>query len=153
MKYGRIENNTVAEYREFAPGDIPEHKTFLWLPVEDLLPEYNEFYEFLEGPAIEIHLDKIVFAYTVIPKETAHLQYLVKKEAERRIIEVYPLWKQNNMLSDKITLLNKIRTAEEEQQLIDIDAGLAYINHIRQCSNVIETMTPIPENYMSDTHW
>lgn len=153
MKYGRVENNEVIEYREFALGDIPAHKSYMWLPVEDNPPVYNDFYESVRGPLLEIHPDKIVFVYTIVPHEVAYLQSLVKREAEKRITKLYPLWKQSNMLSDKVILLNKTRTPEEEQQLIDIDAGFAYINHIRQRSDAIEMMDPIPQDYTSDTYW
>jgi len=153
MKYGRVENGTVAEYRDFAEGEIPVHKSFLWLPVEDNPPEYDEFYEPQSGPILEIQSDKLLFAYNVVPKNIATLQSLIKKEAEKRITTLYPLWKQSNMLSDKITLLNKTRTPEEDQQLADIEQAFAFISDIREKSNAIEAMDPIPKNYTSDDYW
>jgi hypothetical protein len=57
------------------------------------------------------------------------------------------------MLAEKMALLNKSRTAEEEQQLVDIEDGFTFIKNIRKCSAVVELMDPIPENYRSDEYW
>jgi len=153
MKYARVEDNTIVEYREFAEGEIPAHKSHLWKVVEDIVPPYKPFNQVIFGPEPVIEEDKVRYVYTIEDKDPVELKYLVKAEAENRILSKYPLWKQNNMLADKLTLLNKTRTAEEEQQLADIDSGFTFINNIRQCSAVIELMDPIPENYRSDEYW
>lgn len=153
MKYARVEDNTIIEYREFAEGEIPAHKSHLWRIVEDIVPSYNPFYQVIFGPEVVIEEDKVRYVYTIEDKDPTELKYLVKAEAENRILSKYPLWKQSNMLAEKLILMNKSRTAEEEQQLADIEEGFAFINNIRQCSGVIESMDPIPENYRSDEYW
>jgi len=153
MNYAKIDNGNIVEIRNIDEASIPEHKRYMWLPVVDNVPEVNKFYYNVVANTPVVLSDKVLIEYTVTPHPVNLLQALVKQEAERRILEFYPLWKQSNMLSDKLTLLNKTRTPEEEQQLIDIDAGFAYINHIRQRSNIIEAMDPIPENYVADTYW
>ena len=65
-KYGRVENGQVTEYREFAEGEIPAHKSHLWRIVEDIVPEYDEFYDLLTGPILEIQEDKLVYQYTIL---------------------------------------------------------------------------------------
>ena len=153
MKYARVEDNTIIEYREFAEGEIPAHKSHLWRIVEDIVPSYNPFYQVIFGPEVVIEEDKVRYVYTIEDKDPTELKYLVKAEAENRILSKYPLWKQSNMLAEKLILMNKSRTAEEEQQLVDIEESFAFINNIRQCSGVIESMDPIPENYRSDEYW
>lgn len=153
MKYARVEDNTIIEYREFAEGEIPAHKSHLWRIVEDIAPSYNPFYQVIFGPEVVIEEDKVRYVYTIEDKDPIELKYLVKAEAENRILSKYPLWKQNNMLAEKMILLNKSRTAEEEQQLADIEEGFAFINNIRQRSGVVESMDPIPENYRSNEYW
>ena len=153
MIYAKVEDNQIIEYREFAEGEIPAHKSHLWKVVEDIVPSYNPFYQVIFGPEVVIEEDKVRYVYTIEDKDPIELKYLVKAEAENRILSMYPLWKQNNMLAEKMALLNKSRTAEEEQQLVDIDAGLTFINNIRQCSDIVESMDPIPENYRSNEYW
>ena len=153
MKYAKVEDNTIIEYREFAEGEIPAHKSHLWKVVEDIVPTYNSFYQVIFGPEVVIEEDKVRYVYTIEDKDPVELKYLVKAEAENRILSKYPLWKQNNMLADKMALLNKSRTAEEEQQLVDIEDGFTFIKNIRKCSAVVELMDPIPENYRSDVYW
>lgn len=57
----------------------------------------------------------------------------VKAEAERRILSQFPLWKQMNM----------IRAGED----------LGGIDFIRQASNRIEAMEPIPQDFTDDKYW
>lgn len=60
----------------------------------------------------------------------------VKAEAQRRIEERYPLWKQMNAL------------AAGGDPIMD-----AYILQIRASSNALESMTPIPADYVKDHYW
>lgn len=153
-KYGRVEDGQVIEYRDFADGEIPAHKAHLWKIVEDVVPEHDEFHHILTGPILDIQEDKLVFVYTLFPRPLNEMKRLVKEEAERRILKDYPLWKQNNMLIDKINILGKeVKTSEDLQLLADIEAGLQKINYIREKSNQIEAMQPIPSDYMIEDYW
>lgn len=62
----------------------------------------------------------------------------VKAEAERRILTVWPLWRQMNALRDGGDDL--VRMGNE------IDA-------IRAASNVLEAMQPIPADFDHERHW
>ena len=153
-KYGRVENGQVIEYRDFADGEIPAHKAHLWKIVEDVVPEYDEFYEILTGPILDIQEDKLVFVYTLFPRPLNELKRLVKAEAQRRILDKYPLWKQNNMIVDKINILGKeVKTSEDLQLLDDIEASLQEIKYVREKSDAIEAMQPIPSDYMIEDYW
>ena len=84
-KYARVENNQVIEYRDFADGEIPAHKAIIWLPVEDIPPSYNPFYQTLSGPTIDIQPDKVVWQYTLTDRPTQQIHNLVSEERDRRI--------------------------------------------------------------------
>lgn len=154
MKYARVEDNKIIEYRDFAEGEIPAHKLYLWKIVEDIVPSYNPFYQVIFGPEVVIEIDKVRYVYTIEDKDPVELKYLVKAEAENRILSKYPLWKQSNMLALKVDLMSKTTLTEQEQiTLDDINSQLQEIQAIRNCSDVIEAMTPIPENYRDNQYW
>jgi hypothetical protein len=153
-KYGRVENGQVTEYREFAEGEIPAHKSHLWRIVEDIVPEYDEFYDLLTGPILEIQEDKLVYQYTIFPRPINELKSLVKEEAQRRILTKYPLWKQNNMLLEKLNILQKeVKSIDDLLTLDEIELALEEIKYIRERSNAIELMNPIPSDYMIEEYW
>ncbi len=153
-KYGRVENGQVTEYREFAEGEIPAHKSHLWRIVEDIVPEYDEFYDLLTGPILDIQEDKLVYQYTIFPRPLNELKSLVKAEAQKRILAKYPLWKQNSMIADKLNIIQKeTKTQEEIDTLAEIEVGLEEIKYIRERSDTIELMDPIPSDYTIEDYW
>lgn len=154
MRYARVEDNKIVEYRDFADGEIPTHKAHLWKIVEEILPIYNPFYQISFGPEVVIEEDKVRFVYTVEDKDPVELKYLVKAEAENRILSKYPLWRQNNLLVEKIELVSKPVLTEEEQAALDaINSQLQEIDKIRACSDILEAMIPIPEDYRDNKYW
>lgn len=153
-KYGRVENGQVTEYREFAEGEIPAHKSHLWRIVEDIVPEYDEFYDLLTGPILDIQEDKLVYQYTIFPRPLNELKSLIKAEAQKRILAKYPLWKQNSMLADKLSIVQKeTKTQEDIDALAEIELALEEIKYIRERSDAIELMDPIPSDYMIEDYW
>ncbi len=154
MKYARVEDNTIVEYREFAEGEIPAHKSHIWRIVEDTPPSYNPFYQVFFGPQVVIEADRVRYVYTVEDKDPTELKYLVKAEAQNRILSKYPIWRQSNMLSEKIDLVSKSSLTEAEQQRLDeINAQFDEIVQIRAFSDALELMTPIPEDYRDNQYW
>ncbi len=63
----------------------------------------------------------------------------VKAEAERRITERFPLWRQMNILRDG--------DAAQAAQMADV------IDTIRADSNRIEALRRIPADFRNDKHW
>lgn len=59
----------------------------------------------------------------------------VRAEAERRILERYPIWKQMNLI-----------------RVGDAAMG-AYIDAVRAASNELEAADPIPADFRDDRHW
>ena len=63
----------------------------------------------------------------------------VKIKAAERILEIAPLWKQENALSDLVRLQNKPKpTADEKERLKKAESLLTSIEAIRDISNQIE---------------
>ncbi len=157
MLYAKIENGIVVETKEFEVGAIPEHKQFLWYPVNNVIPEqYDDFYHILSGPTTEISEENktVRFIYSLESKPLVDLQSLVKGEAARRIFQIYPLWKQYNLAVDKFTLMDTPnRTPEEESKLQEVTDSINWIKSIRLRSNELEAMDPIPKDYTNDSYW
>jgi hypothetical protein len=79
---------------------------------------------------------------------------LIKAEAQKRILAKYPLWKQNSMLADKLSIIQKeVKTQEDIDALAEIELGLGEIKHIRERSDAIELMDPIPSDYTVEDYW
>lgn len=80
----------------------------------------------------------------------------VKAEANRRILEIVPEWKQRNLLA-QAAQLNRKPVADwtaEEQAAVDAgDAVWAQVQAIRAKSDEIEAMNPIPFNLADDSLW
>lgn len=82
----------------------------------------------------------------------------VKAEANRRIIELCPEWKQRNYIATdltftKITQAGGTLTAEQEAARSAMESVWTTIQGIRAKSDEIEAMSPIPQDYTNDTYW
>jgi hypothetical protein len=80
----------------------------------------------------------------------------VKGEAQRRIYEVYPQWKQANMTARAVELVRKGEanwTAQEQAESQALDAAWVWVKSIREKSNTLESMKPIPTDYTNDSYW
>lgn len=82
----------------------------------------------------------------------------IKKEAERRILEIAPEWRQRNMTAAGVAMLAKMvdgtaLTADEETAKAAYLATWNQIEAIRARSGAIEAMDPIPADYRDDRHW
>ena len=80
----------------------------------------------------------------------------VKKEAQRRIIAIIPEWKQRNLTARAAELAIKGVTNWTAEETAEHEAGQAVwdqVNTVREKSNLLETMTPIPTDYVDDKYW
>ncbi len=80
----------------------------------------------------------------------------VKAEANRRIIQIVPEWKQRNLLAQAILLNDKGRANWTAQESEDWDTALliwAQVEAIRTRSDAIEAMEPIPADLQDDALW
>jgi len=96
--------------------------------------------------------------YRLDPWMAEHPSCAVKLEARRRIVARYPEWKQANMLARGLELQDIFRrvgawTAAEQAEAAALDAAWAWIKAIRQASDSIEVMQPIPADFATDARW
>ena len=82
----------------------------------------------------------------------------VKAEANRRIIAICPEWKQRNYIATDLTFTKIIQdggtlTAEQEAARSTMEAVWTTIQGIRAKSDEIEAMSPIPQDFASDSYW
>ena len=152
MTIARIENGVIAERREIAIDDVPEHKRSAWKPIV-----YSG-----NGPieAINILGDHVEIVRSVQPPTTER----IKMEAQRRIIALTGtsdlmscMIKQANW-NMRANLLNDIRMArnltDAESDEAEALRVLAHrIDGIRARSNELESMSTIPADYTDDKYW
>lgn len=82
----------------------------------------------------------------------------VKEEASRRILDRFPLWKQNNMLARAIELQDIIRSAgewteEESSEADQLRSAWAWIKAVRDSSDKLEDEDPFGTVISDDSHW
>lgn len=82
----------------------------------------------------------------------------VNAHAELRITTFCPLWKQSNLQARSLELLEKKTgilglTPAEEDEADAIKDVFNHINALREDSDVLTAMDPIPFDYEDDSHW
>jgi hypothetical protein len=93
----------------------------------------------------------------------------VKAEAQRRIYDRYPQWKQANMTARSTELFRiqsgfmrnsqggfeavRALSPDELAEEIAIKQAWDWIKAVREASNALENTTPIPADYMADSRW
>ena len=82
----------------------------------------------------------------------------IKKEASRRILEIAPEWKQRNLISSGVEMLDKLvqggslSTADLAARNYSLSIW-SQIAKIRAKSNELEAMDPIPNDFKDDKYW
>ena len=92
----------------------------------------------IAGASSEAEARAILDASAAAPGDPAVSPAAVKAEAQRRILEAVPEWRQRNALA----------AGQAEAA-----AAWAPINAIRAASDALEAMDPIPADYAADHHW
>jgi hypothetical protein len=113
-------------------------------------PENRDYRLLMDGDA-EAGTAPAVIADFAAPAPSAHD---VRAEASRRILAVYPLWKQQNMTARAIDLLRKGEarwTRAEAAQAAALDAAFAWIKSVRAASNTMESGPP--HDFASNARW
>lgn len=80
----------------------------------------------------------------------------VKMEAQRRILEILPEWKQRNLTARAAELAIKGPSNWTPEEQEEYEAGQAVwdsIKAIRIKSDALEAMAPIPEDFTNDNYW
>lgn len=78
----------------------------------------------------------------------------IKAEAERRILELFPEWKQRNMIARGVELVRIGESNWNEQEQLEaanLQAAWDWIKAVRETSNELEVTLPI--DYTDDKWW
>lgn len=81
---------------------------------------------------------------------------MVKQEAQRRILSTLPEWKQRNLTARaaELAMIGSSNWTVEQQAEWEAGQGLwNQIKSIRNMSDTLEAMEPIPPDYQDDRHW
>jgi len=70
--------------------------------------------------------------------KSAPTVWAIKLEAQRRIEDRFPIWRQINL---------------QRESPVEWVAATSYIDAVRSASNAIEAMSPIPQDFASDVYW
>lgn len=145
------------------PSSIPQHKKwsdgglFIRPVQEEAPPSYNPSLASLQTTTT-VEPSRVVISYSVVSRPLVNQKQAVKDEAGRRILARYPEWKQANMTARAVELQDIWRqvgswTGTEQAEADAITEAWAWVKSIRQRSNEIEALTPIPDDYDSDARW
>jgi hypothetical protein len=152
----RILDGEIVELRDISFDDIPLHKRDWWKPVVGEPPIYNHTFDNLIGPTHKIQENQVLLTWVVEPKPAEERAEIIKGEAQRRIYEVYPQWKQANMTARTVELLQKGQSnwnEQEQAESLALNAAWDWIKAIRAKSNEIEAMDPLPADITHDSWW
>ena len=118
--------------------------------------ETAQYYAFSDGE--DVPLGGKVVREEELPEILQHSQLMrqIKEEANRRILKLAPLWKQQNALAD-IYFFRQQEALDEEQRkrLQDAERLLERIQKIRLRSDAIEAsfLNGVAVDYLTDRGW
>lgn len=146
----------VAESTQYAAFDpsVPTKAGYRWLPrVVEVVGEPGPLLRRVETQSIED--TRVLTRITFDAVDDATQRAMIKFEAGRRILERYPQWRQTNMLARSIELTRKAQTLtpEEQAEAVSLESSWAWIKSVRQASDAIEALSPIPADFASDHRW
>lgn len=138
-------------------------------PVEEgAVPEYRSELAKL-NTIITVEPTRVLITHTVVPHGEDAQKMAIKKEANRRILERLPDWKQANMIARQGELLRialgqmidaqgqaipaRSLTESEIAELVVINAAWDWVKAIRTKSNEIELISPIPNDFDASSRW
>jgi hypothetical protein len=133
--YCKIVNNQVVAQEVFSEEELPVNE--LWLPVVVESPVYNRATHYETRRENRIESDRVVRVRVIEPREV-NLEH-IKEEARRRIIE---LTGSSDIISSILKQIN------EETGVFKVG-----IKKIRDKSNLLEAMNPLPIDFRDDKHW
>ena len=90
-------------------------------------------------------------------KEEVDRPRRVKEEARRRILAIYPVWKQANLTARGVELVkiktDRAWTAEEQTEVDAIQGIWDWVKSVRTASDDLEALNPVPPDFIEDKHW
>lgn len=126
-------------------------------------PSYDKATQRIEHSSFDNSSGSWVLTWVTVAKTPAELEEYtatmvskVKAEARRRILTILPEWKQRNLTARAAELSIKGVTNWTSEEQLEYDNGQELWNEIkvlREKSNILEALSPIPENYSDDSYW
>ena len=82
----------------------------------------------------------------------------VKAEARKRILAIYPEWKQQNLTARAVELVelkhdNTTWTSAEQTEADAIKVIWEWVKSVRTASDDLEAQNPVPADFFEDTYW
>ena len=143
-----IQAYKVGKKLQFAENEIA--------PIHLADGEEKQYYIFADGEALPPGGKEVTEEELPTIFQNSQLIRQIKEEANRRILAMAPLWKQQNALAD-IYLLRQQKALDEEQRkrLQDAERLLECIQAIRLRSNAIEAsfLNGVAVDYLTDRGW
>lgn len=126
-------------------------------------PSYDKRTQRLESGSFDNSSGSWVQTWNIVDKTVeevaeydSNMVQRVKAEAQRRIISILPEWKQRNLTARAAELAIKGVANWTAEETLEYEAGQAIWNSIkiiREKSDELEAMNPIPDDYTNDSYW
>jgi len=157
-----ILNGVIISRKDFGADEAPTiaTKKGVWLPVVPRgdKPEFDPDIEVCESSFV-IDETQVTEGWTIrnlTVDELAERKVQIKAEARRRILAVYPDWRQTNMLARGVELQDAWRqngewTVSEAAEADALQTAWNWIKSVRTASDELEIDPPY--NYADDIHW
>lgn len=156
MLYALVNEGQFVESRDLEPEMVATHKLdtdggcLLRPLIQTSAPDYVPGLEDRTF-GYEITPEAVTETWTVTRKSAQSQADAVKAEARRRIVAAFPEWKQANMTARAVEL---IRDGDlEHADMVGLTVAWGWIKSVREASNALEAMSPIPLDYQDDSHW
>ena len=155
-------NGAVLQRKDFGADQAPAlaANKGAWLPIvaRGAQPDFDPDTEACE-PSETIGETEITQGWTVrslTPNELTGRKAEIKMEARRRILLVFPDWKQTNMVARGVELQDAWRqngewTAGEIAEAAALQTAWDWIKSVRAASDALELS--LPADFGDDSHW
>lgn len=141
-----------SEYASFDPS-VPVKSGYRWLPIETETSFDGNPLMSSETTTV-VEPGRVVKRTIGVRRSDAEQKAAVKLEARRRILARFPEWMQTNMVARAVELTRKATLTDEEQaEERTLIASWGWIKSVRNASNEIEQMSPIPLDYNDNSRW
>lgn len=156
IEYARIKAGQVIDHRAFAAADevpVLASSKGKWVPVVTEDPPFDERTQVRGDQVRTIEADRVVLSSPVRAKSADEVAAMrlakiddIKSEASRRILNLFPAWKQTNMLARGVELNNRRAdarlTLDEEAEVVALQSAWDRVKAIRSTSDAIEATVP-----------
>ena len=156
-------NGEFVEERMVDPARVPRHKFdtdggLLVRPFVDApAPEHEPTLETVTNSLV-VGAEQVTRVWEIKRRPIEAQVAAVRNESGRRIYTPFPQWRQANYTARAVELVKTqvmggLLTEQETAELAQLQAAWDWIKAVREASNALEVMDPIPANYQDDKYW